>query len=114
MIVQNILLDGKMMDIIFMVFEGDFECVKKVFVDNCEDIGFQNLEGVMDVVKVLVIGIGMCFYVGVVVQCFSGFVSKGINIWVIMIFEIKIFVLIDFVYVEFVVWIFYLLYGLDG
>ncbi len=114
MIVQNISPDGKTTDITFTVPEGDFERAKKVLHDNREDIGFQNVEGATDVVKVSVIGIGMRSHAGVAAQCFRGLASKGINIRAITTSEIKISVLIDSAYAELAVRTLHSLYGLDG
>jgi aspartate kinase len=114
MIVQNISPDGKTTDITFTVPEGDFERANKVLEDNRGVIGFQNLEGARDVVKVSVIGIGMRSHAGIAAQCFRGLASKGINIRAITTSEIKISVLIDSAYAELAVRTLHSLYGLDG
>lgn len=67
----------------------------------------------IEVVKVLVVGIGMCSYVGVVVKMFEMLVNEGVNIKVIVIFEIKILVLIDCKYMEFVVQVLYDVFELE-
>ncbi|WP_150524058.1 aspartate kinase [Roseibium sediminis] len=114
MIVQNISPDGKTTDITFTVPETDYIRAKKVLEENRAAIGFQNLEGATDVVKVSVIGIGMRSHAGVAAQCFRGLAEKGINIRAITTSEIKISVLIDSAYTELAVRTLHSLYGLDG
>ncbi|WP_040616326.1 aspartate kinase [Roseibium sp. TrichSKD4] len=114
MIVQNISPDGKTTDITFTVPETDYDRAIAVLEDNRDAIGFQNLEGAKDVVKVSVIGIGMRSHAGVAAQCFRGLAEKGINIRAITTSEIKISVLIDSAYTELAVRTLHSLYGLDG
>ncbi|MBO0347504.1 aspartate kinase [Roseibium sp. CAU 1637] len=114
MIVQNISPDGATTDITFTVPETDYDRALKVLEDNREQIGFQNLEGTRDVVKVSVIGIGMRSHAGIAAECFRGLAGKGINIRAITTSEIKISVLIDSAYTELAVRTLHSLYGLDG
>ncbi|SFT73646.1 aspartate kinase [Pseudovibrio denitrificans] len=114
MIVQNISPDGKTTDITFTVPESDYERARKVIEENVEEIGFENIEGATDVVKVSVIGMGMRSHAGVAAQCFEGLAKKGINIRAITTSEIKISVLIDSAYTELAVRTLHSLYGLDG
>ncbi|WP_346892343.1 aspartate kinase [uncultured Roseibium sp.] len=114
MIVQNISPDGKTTDITFTVPETDYQRAIKVLEDNRDAIGFQNLEGATDVVKVSVIGIGMRSHAGIAAQCFRALAEKGINIRAITTSEIKISVLIDSAYTELAVRTLHSLYGLDG
>ncbi|MBO6758289.1 MAG: aspartate kinase [Roseibium sp.] len=114
MIVQNISPDGQTTDITFTVPETDYDRAIKVLEENRTAIGFQNLEGATDVVKVSVIGIGMRSHAGIAAQCFRGLAEKGINIRAITTSEIKISVLIDSAYTELAVRSLHSLYGLDG
>ena len=114
MIVQNISPDGKTTDITFTVPETDYDRARKVIEENVQEIGFENIEGATDVVKVSVIGMGMRSHAGVAAQCFEGLAEKGINIRAITTSEIKISVLIDSVYTELAVRTLHSLYGLDG
>lgn len=114
MIVQNISPDGKATDITFTVPETDYERAIKVLEDNREEIGFQNIEGASNVVKVSVIGTGMRSHAGIAAQCFQALADKGINIRAITTSEIKISVLIDSAYTELAVRTLHSLYGLDG
>lgn len=114
MIVQNISPDGKTTDITFTVPESDYERARKVIEENVKEIGFENIEGATDVVKVSVIGMGMRSHAGVAAQCFEGLAEKGINIRAITTSEIKISVLIDSAYTELAVRTLHSLYGLDG
>ena len=114
MIVQNISPDGKTTDITFTVPETDYDRALTVLEENRAEIGYQNVEGATNVVKVSVIGIGMRSHAGVAAQCFEGLSSKGINIRAITTSEIKISVLIDSAYAELAVRTLHSLYGLDG
>ncbi|WP_310621802.1 aspartate kinase [Flexibacterium corallicola] len=114
MIVQNISPDGKMTDITFTVPETDYDRARKVIEENVEEIGFENIQGATDVVKVSVIGMGMRSHAGVAADCFRGMAEKGINIRAITTSEIKISVLIDSAYTELAVRTLHSLYGLDG
>ncbi|SDR29448.1 aspartate kinase [Pseudovibrio sp. Tun.PSC04-5.I4] len=114
MIVQNISPDGKTTDITFTVPESDYDRARKVIEENVGEIGFDNIEGATDVVKVSVIGMGMRSHAGVAAQCFAGLAEKGINIRAITTSEIKISVLIDSAYTELAVRTLHSLYGLDG
>ncbi|WP_068083964.1 aspartate kinase [Polycladidibacter stylochi] len=114
MIVQNISPDGKSTDITFTVPESDYERARQVIESNLEGIGFENIEGATDVVKVSVIGMGMRSHAGVAAECFRGLAEKGINIRAITTSEIKISVLIDSAYTELAVRTLHSLYGLDG
>ncbi|MTI18255.1 aspartate kinase [Rhodobacteraceae bacterium RKSG542] len=114
MIVQNISPDGKTTDITFTVPETDYERARAVIEANRDEIGFENLEGATDVVKVSVIGMGMRSHAGVAADCFRGLAEKSINIRAITTSEIKISVLIDSAYTELAVRTLHSLYGLDG
>jgi aspartate kinase len=76
-------------------------------------IGFGELQGNNDVVKVSVIGIGKRSHAGVAADCFKALAGKGINIRAITTSEIKISVLIDASYTELAVRTLHSLYGLD-
>ncbi len=114
MIVQNISPDGAVTDITFTVPESDYDRAMALLNERRELIGFHNIEGTHDVVKVSVIGIGMRSHAGVAAQCFRGLADKGINIRAITTSEIKISVLIDSAYTELAVRTLHSLYGLDG
>lgn len=113
MIVQVNVCGEDCVNMVFICISGDSEKVQCVLEVNGELILFDKMDVVCDVVKVLVVGVGMKFYIGVVEIMFEVLVLKNINIDVILIFEIKILVLIDVDYIEFVVCVFYIVFDFD-
>ncbi len=114
MIVQNVSDDGRYTDMTFTVPAGDLQRALKVISDAKDDIGYFDLRGSTDIVKVSVIGVGMRSYAGVAAQMFKALADKGINIEAISTSEIKISVLIDAAYAELAVRTLHSLYGLDA
>ncbi len=114
MIVQNVAGDGRTTDITFTVPAADYERARKVIETARETIGYAEIEGAINVVKVSVIGIGMRSHAGVAAACFRGLAERGINIRAITTSEIKISVLIDAAYAELAVRTLHSLYGLDA
>jgi aspartate kinase len=76
-------------------------------------IGFDHLDGSIDVAKVSVIGIGMRSHAGVAAEAFKALAGRGVNIRAITTSEIKFSVLIDAAYTELAVRTLHSLYGLD-
>jgi aspartate kinase len=114
MIVQNVAGDGRTTDITFTVPASDYDRARKVIETSRETIGYAEIEGAINVVKVSVIGIGMRSHAGVAAACFRGLAERGINIRAITTSEIKISVLIDAAYAELAVRTLHSLYGLDA
>lgn len=114
MIVQNVAGDGRTTDITFTVPAADYDRARKVIETARETIGYAEIEGATNVVKVSVIGIGMRSHAGVAAACFRGLAERGINIRAITTSEIKISVLIDAAYAELAVRTLHSLYGLDA
>jgi aspartate kinase len=114
MIVQNVAGDGRTTDITFTVPAADYDRARKVIETARETIGYAEIEGAINVVKVSVIGIGMRSHAGVAAACFRGLAERGINIRAITTSEIKISVLIDAAYAELAVRTLHSLYGLDA
>jgi aspartate kinase len=114
MIVQNVAGDGRTTDITFTVPATDYDRARKVIETAREAIGYAEIEGATNVVKVSVIGIGMRSHAGVAATCFRGLAERGINIRAITTSEIKISVLIDAAYAELAVRTLHSLYGLDA
>jgi aspartate kinase len=114
MIVQNVSEDGTLTDMTFTVPHADYERARKVLEDARAAIGYQILQGSLDVAKISVIGIGMRSHAGVAAEAFRGLASRGINIRAITTSEIKISVLIDAPFTELAVRTLHSLYGLDG
>ncbi len=113
MIVQNVSSDGRYTDITFTVPTADYERAKSVLENAKDAIGFEVVEGAVDVTKVSVIGIGMRSHAGVAADAFRALAGKGINIRAITTSEIKISILIDAAYTELAVRTLHSLYGLD-
>jgi len=114
MIVQNVSADGRHTDMTFTVPQADFDRAMEVIRSSNDEIGFEEVTGSADVVKVSVIGIGMRSHAGVAAQCFKALADKGINVQAITTSEIKISILIDAAYTELAVRTLHSLYGLDN
>ncbi len=114
MIVQNVSDDGRFTDMTFTVRATDLDKALGVIESAKTEIGFSNLIGSTDVVKISVIGIGMRSHAGVAAQMFTAMAEKGINIQAITTSEIKISILIDADYTELAVRTLHSLYGLDA
>jgi aspartate kinase len=113
MIVQNVSEDGRTTDMTFTVPVADFQRAMQVLEGARAAVGYGDLQGNNDVVKVSVIGIGMRSHAGVAAKAFSALAERGINIRVIATSEIKISVLIDAAYSELAVRTLHSVYGLD-
>jgi aspartate kinase len=114
MIVQNVSEDGLTTDLTFTVAEGQLDRAMEVLREAHGDIGYKDLVGSTDVVKISVIGIGMRSHAGVAAQMFTVLADKGINIQAITTSEIKISILIDAAYTELAVRALHSAYGLDA
>ncbi len=114
MIVQNVSDDGRYTDMTFTVGAADLDKALGVIESAKEEIGYSDLKGSTDVVKISVIGIGMRSHAGVAAQMFQAMADKGINIEAITTSEIKISILIDADYTELAVRTLHSLYGLDA
>ena len=112
-IVQNVSEDGNHTDITFTVPVADFERAREVIRGVQGTIGFSEVNGSTDVVKVSVIGVGMRSHAGVAAQMFRALAERGINIQAITTSEIKISILIDAAYTELAVRTLHSVYGLD-
>ncbi len=114
MIVQNVSEDGETTDLTFTVTHDDLSRAMDVIRDAGSEIGYQDLVGSTDVVKVSVIGIGMRSHAGVAAKMFQVLADKGINIQAITTSEIKISILIDAAYTELAVRALHTAYDLDS
>lgn len=114
MIVQSVSDDGRFTDMTFTVPATDLDRTLRVLQDAKAKIGYSDLRGATDIVKVSVIGVGMRSHAGVAAQMFSALAEKGINIEAISTSEIKISVLIDAAYAELAVRTLHSLYELDA
>lgn len=114
MIVQSVSEDGEHTNMTFTVTATELERTLVTLAELRDEIGFSDVRGSTDVVKVSVIGIGMRSHAGVASSMFRAMADKGINIQAISTSEIKISVLIDAAYTELAVRTLHTLYGLDG
>ena len=114
MIVQNVSDDGRFTDLTFTVPAADLDRTIQVIEAAKDQIGYSDLRGATDIVKVSVIGVGMRSHAGVAARMFQALAEKGINIEAISTSEIKISVLIDAVYAELAVRTLHSLYDLDA
>ena len=114
MIVQNVSEDGAHTDLTFTVPNDDLDRALGVIESAREDIGYKDLIGSTDVVKISVIGVGMRSHAGVAAQMFQALAEKGINIQAITTSEIKVSILIDAAYTELAIRALHTAYGLDG
>jgi aspartate kinase len=113
MIIQVVSDDSVTTDLTFTVPAAEFERACTVLHGHRDGIGFGDLQGATDVVKVSAIGVGMRSHVGVAARAFKALAEKGINIRAITTSEIKFSVLIDAAYTELAVRTLHSLYGLD-
>ncbi len=113
MIIQVVSDDAKTTDLTFTVPTADYERARKILEDHKAEVGYKELAGATDVVKVSAIGIGMRSHAGVAARAFKALSDKGINIRAITTSEIKFSVLIDAEYTELAVRTLHTLYGLD-
>jgi aspartate kinase len=113
MIIQVVSDDAHTTDLTFTVPTAEFERARTILESAKASIGFADLQGATDVVKVSAIGIGMRSHAGVAAKAFKALADKGINIRAITTSEIKFSVLIDAEYTELAVRTLHTLYGLD-
>jgi aspartate kinase len=98
----------------FTVQDAELEKTLRVVEGAKDKIGYSELRGSRDVVKISVIGVGMRSHAGVAAKMFKALAEKGINIEAITTSEIKISILIDAAYTELAVRTLHTLYELDA
>ena len=113
MIIQTVSGDQSTTDMTFTVPAADYQRSRTILDAANETIGYAQVEGATDVVKVSAIGVGMRSHAGVAAKAFRALAEKGINIRAITTSEIKFSVLIDAAYTELAVRTLHSLYGLD-
>jgi aspartate kinase len=113
MIVQNVSADGATTDLTFTVPSADYERARATIEKAKKAIGYERLDGAIDVAKVSVIGIGMRSHAGVAAQAFKALSEQKINILAITTSEIKFSVLINAGKTDLAVRTLHTLYGLD-
>jgi aspartate kinase len=113
MIIQVVSNDAHTTDLTFTVPSAEYARAVKILEDARDVIGYEQMEGATDVVKISAIGIGMRSHAGVASAAFKALAEKGINIRAITTSEIKFSLLIDKDYTELAVRTLHSLYGLD-
>ena len=113
MIIQVVSGDQVTTDITFTVPTADYERSQTLLATHRDRIGYADIQGATDVVKVSAIGVGMRSHAGVAAKAFKALADSGINIRAITTSEIKFSVLIDAAYTELAVRTLHSLYGLD-
>jgi aspartate kinase len=113
MIIQVVSGDQVTTDITFTVPTADYERAQAILAQHGERIGYADIQGATDVVKVSAIGVGMRSHAGVAAKAFKALADKGVNLRAITTSEIKFSVLIDAAYTELAVRTLHSLYGLD-
>ena len=113
MIIQVVSDDTTTTDLTFTVPTAEYERARALLDERRDAIGFTNLQGNTDVVKVSAIGIGMRSHAGVAARAFRALADKGVNIRAITTSEIKFSLLIDAAYTELAVRTLHTLFGLD-
>lgn len=113
MIIQTVSGDQSTTDMTFTVPASEYQRSRAILDEARTQIGYAQIEGATDVVKVSAIGVGMRSHAGVAAKAFRALAEKGINIRAITTSEIKFSVLIDAAYTELAVRTLHSLYGLD-
>jgi aspartate kinase len=113
MIIQVVSGDQVTTDITFTVPTADYDRARAILAEQRDRIGYTDLQGATDVVKVSAIGVGMRSHAGVAARAFKALAEKGVNLRAITTSEIKFSVLIDAAYTELAVRTLHSLYGLD-
>jgi aspartate kinase len=113
MIIQVVSDDTTTTDLTFTVGTADYQRARGILESGRGEIGYADIQGQTEVVKVSAIGIGMRSHAGVAARAFRALAEKGINIRAITTSEIKFSVLIDAAYTELAVRTLHSLYGLD-
>jgi aspartate kinase len=113
MIIQVVSGDAVTTDITFTVPTADYDRARTILDEHRDRIGYADLQGATDVVKVSAIGVGMRSHAGVAAKAFKALADKGVNLRAITTSEIKFSVLIDAAYTELAVRTLHSLYGLD-
>jgi aspartate kinase len=113
MIVQNISIDEKSVDITFTTAVDELERAKVALESIKAEVRYNELKVDNNIAKISVIGVGMISHSGVAHTMFKTLADKGINLLVISTSEIKISVLIAKEYGELAVRILHDAYGLE-
>jgi aspartate kinase len=113
MIIQNISVDGKFVDITFTATKDEIERARSALMLIKEKLNYEEILIDENIAKISVIGVGMISHSGVAHTMFEALAKKRINILVISTSEIKISVLIAKEYGELAVRVLHKEFGLE-
>jgi aspartate kinase len=113
MIVQNISVDNKTIDITFTINKDELAKAKVTIEGVAGQLQYQQMLINEDIAKISIIGVGMISHSGVAHTMFKTLAEKGINILLISTSEIKISVLIAKEYGELAVRVLHTAFELD-
>lgn len=113
MIVQNISVDNKTIDITFTINKDELAKAKVTIEGVAGQLQYQKMLINEDIAKISIIGVGMISHSGVAHTMFKTLAEKGINILLISTSEIKISVLIAKEYGELAVRVLHTAFELD-
>ena len=113
MIVQNISVDNKTIDITFTINKDELAKAKVTIEEVAGQLQYQKMLINEDIAKISIIGVGMISHSGVAHTMFKTLAEKGINILLISTSEIKISVLIAKEYGELAVRVLHTAFELD-
>jgi aspartate kinase len=112
MIVQNVGADGST-DFTFTVHRADYQKAMDVLKRVAQVLKAREVSGDDKIVKISVVGVGMCSHAGIASQMFKTLADEGINIQMISTSEIKISVVVEEKYLELGVRALHSVFGLD-
>jgi len=100
MIVQNIAPDGATTDFTFTVHRNDYKRAMAILETTARELHAREVSGDNRIVKISLVGVGMCSHAGIASTMFEALAREGINIRMISTSEIKISVVVDEKYLE--------------
>lgn len=100
MIVQNIAADEATTDFTFTVHRHDYERALEILNATAGSLAAHSVAGDDRIVKISLVGVGMCSHAGIASKMFGALAKEGINIRMISTSEIKISVVVDEKYLE--------------
>jgi aspartate kinase len=104
---------GGVNDLTFTVPKTEFNQAMEIGKEVARDIGAMDVQGMDNIAKVSVIGLGMKSHSGVAAKMFSVLAKENINIRLISTSEIRISCVIDEKYAELAVRVLHTAFGLD-
>jgi len=100
MIIQNVTADKATTDFTFTVHRNDYERALEILDATARSLAAREVAGDDRIVKISLVGVGMCSHAGIASKMFAALAKEGINIQMISTSEIKISVVVDEKYLE--------------